>query len=172
MTNTTARAGYALGMDLGRRTVAYEPRDAILYALAVGTPADQLELVYERDLRVLPTYGLTLGLWACDLLGERGYYDQTRAVHGAQRLEMRAPLPAAASFDVTGRVSAVWDKGAAAVFEIEVESPYFRATYAIFAPERATSAASGGPPRRVTRSTSRRNGRPSPPVATRRRSTG
>lgn len=134
MTNSAPRAADALGMDLGRRTVTYEPRDAQLYALALGTPADRLDLVYERDLRVLPTYGVALGLWACDVLGGRGYFDPRTAVQGAQRLEVLAPLPTTGGFEATGRVAAVWDKGSAAVFEIEVESAYFRATYVIFAP--------------------------------------
>ena len=39
--------------DLGSQDVQYSARDAILYALAVGASASQLDLVYERDLRVL-----------------------------------------------------------------------------------------------------------------------
>ncbi|MDI3422197.1 hypothetical protein [Streptomyces luteolus] len=52
------------GHDLGTRTVAYTERDAILYALAVGARASDLDLVYEEHLRVLPTFGLTLAQWA------------------------------------------------------------------------------------------------------------
>ena len=48
------------GRHLGDRTVAYDERDAILYALAVGAPADRLDLVFEDQLRVLPTFALTL----------------------------------------------------------------------------------------------------------------
>ena len=43
------------GHNLGSRTVSLSVDDAILYALAVGATVSDLDLVYERDLRVLPT---------------------------------------------------------------------------------------------------------------------
>ena len=44
------------GYELGNRTVSYKETDAILYALAVGVESKEMDLVYERDLRILPTY--------------------------------------------------------------------------------------------------------------------
>lgn len=122
------------GRDLGTRTVAYAERDAILYALAVGAPPDRLDLVFEERLRVLPTFALTLAQWAPDALGSAGAFDMTTAVHGAQRLEVLAPLPPAGELLLSARVDRVWDKGSAAVFDVVVESDCFRATWAIFAP--------------------------------------
>ncbi len=137
-----------IGLDLGRRAVDYDERDAILYALAVGAPATELDLVFERDLRVLPTFGLALGLWAPDELGARGLFDVSQALHGAQRLEVFERLPPAGRLELAARVANVWDKGGAAVFEVEVGCRQFRATYSIFAPgsggfggERGPSAA-------------------------------
>ena len=54
------------GYKLGKRIVRYEERDAILYALAVGATGSETDLVYERDLRVLPTYACALGLWTVE----------------------------------------------------------------------------------------------------------
>lgn len=122
------------GRHLGDRTVSYDERDAILYALAVGAPADRLDLVLEDRLRVLPTFALTLAQWAPDTLGRAGAFDPTTAVHGAQRLEVLAPLPRSGKVELAARVDAVWDKGSAAVFDVVVESDTFRATWAIFAP--------------------------------------
>jgi acyl dehydratase len=122
------------GRHLGDRTVAYDERDAILYALAVGAPADRLDLVFEDRLRVLPTFALTLAQWAPDALGSAGAFDTSTAVHGAQRLEVLAPLPPSGKLDLSARVARIWDKGAAAVFDVVVESDFFRATWAIFAP--------------------------------------
>ena len=53
-TSTLTPANEALGLDLGARTVEYDETDAILYALAVGAHATDLELIFERDLHVLP----------------------------------------------------------------------------------------------------------------------
>lgn len=138
-------AGEWAGVHLGDRTVSWSERDAILYALAVGAPPDDLDLVFEERLRVLPTFALTLAQWAPDALGSAGAFDTSTAVHGAQRLEVLRPLPRAGEIDLSARVSAVWDKGAAAVFEVCVESHYFVATWSLFAPGCGNFAGERGP---------------------------
>lgn len=127
-------AGQWRGVELGSRTVGYSERDAILYALAVGAAAEDLGLVFEERLRVLPTFGLTLAQWAPDALGARGAFDTRTAVHGSQRLEMLAPLPRTGSLSMTASVAEVWDKGSAAIFELVVKCECFVATWALFAP--------------------------------------
>jgi len=128
-----SNAGEWIGRQLGERTVAYSERDAILYALAIGAPASALDLVFEERLRVLPSFGLTLAQWAPDVLASEGAFD-TRAVHGAQSLDVIAPLPRAGELTLTARVGNVWDKGSAAVYEVIVDSDYFSATWTLFAP--------------------------------------
>jgi acyl dehydratase len=133
------------GVELGTRTVAYEERDAILYALSVGAAARDLDLVFERQLRVLPTFALTLAQWAPDALGARGAWDIGTAVHGAQRLVVRAPLPPTGEITMTARVIAVWDKGTAAVYDVAVESEQFLAIWSIFAPGQGAFGGERGP---------------------------
>ncbi|CRK57780.1 probable dehydrogenase [Alloactinosynnema sp. L-07] len=127
-------AGDWAGRGLGTRVVSYTDRDPILYALALGVSPSRLDLVFEERLRVLPTFGLTLAQWAPDALGSSRAFDTSTAVHGAQRLRVLAPLPRAGEVTMAARVSAVWDKGAAAVFDVEVSSDFFVATWSIFAP--------------------------------------
>ena len=103
------------GQDLGTRTIAYDARDAILYALAVGASCDETDLVYERDLRVLPTYACALGLWAVEKAGGLGAYDRNMSLHAAQSLELHAPMLRSGSFEARGRIAEVWDKGKAAI---------------------------------------------------------
>ncbi|WP_026400903.1 MaoC/PaaZ C-terminal domain-containing protein [Actinomadura rifamycini] len=122
------------GRTLGTREATYDETRAILYALAVGAPASALDLVFEKDLRVLPAFALTLAQWAPDELGPAGAFDTATAVHGSQRLRVREPLPPSGTVAMTARVGEVWDKGRAAVFEVVVESAYFDATWSIFAP--------------------------------------
>lgn len=133
-TSQTRSAGEWIGAELGTRTLAYTERDAILYALAVGARATDLDLVFETRLRVLPTFALTLAQWAPDALGGTGAFDTATAVHGAQHLRVHAPLPASGELAMTARVANVWDKGSAAVFDVAVECDYFVATWSIFAP--------------------------------------
>ncbi|MFI0355386.1 MaoC/PaaZ C-terminal domain-containing protein [Actinomadura sp. 9N407] len=127
-------AGDWRGRELGSRAAGYEDRDAILYALAVGAKAADLDLVFEERLRVLPTFALTLAQWAPDALGSAGAFDITTAVHGSQRLRVRKPLPIAGELELSAKVSEVWDKGRAAVFEVAVECEYFEAVWSLFAP--------------------------------------
>jgi hypothetical protein len=123
-----------LGRGLGERTVSWTDRDPILFALAVGARPDQLDLVFEERLRVLPAFALTLAQWAPDVMGAAGAFEVGTALHGSQVLQVLAPLPASGELTMTARVSGVWDKGSAAVYDLTVESDYFAATWSIFAP--------------------------------------
>lgn len=122
------------GTDLGSHAATYDDTAAILYNVSVGASADQLDLVYERDLKVLPTYACALGLWAVEAAGRLGAYEATKSLHASQRLTVLKPLPAAGEITMSGRVVSALDKGRASVVEIEVASDYFVATYSIFLP--------------------------------------
>lgn len=149
MTTRSLALADLAGTDLGTRVTCCQERDAILYALAVGATADRLDLVYERELRVLPTYANALGLWAVQTAGALGAYDPQRSLHASQRLRMLQPLAPAGEIAMSGRIANVWDKGKAALLEIEVCSEQFVVRYDIFLPglggwggERGPSAAS------------------------------
>ena len=121
------------GCDLGTRRVDFSADDAILYALAVGASASQLDLVYEQNLRVLPTYGCALGLWAVEAAGELGAYDRTRSLHVGQSLTVHAPLRPG-TIQMQGCVRSVYDKGRLTIVEVEVAAPSFEASYTILLP--------------------------------------
>ncbi|HYJ23338.1 MAG TPA: MaoC/PaaZ C-terminal domain-containing protein [Solirubrobacterales bacterium] len=144
-TDTRVSAAEAVGLELGKLTVSYGESEAILYALAVGARASDLDLVFERGLRTLPSFATTLCLWACDELGERGFFDSSSAVQGGQRLEVLAPLPPTGELELSARVAAVWDKGSAAVYEVEVACEQFRSVASVFAPGRGGWGGERGP---------------------------
>ncbi|CAM4192052.1 MaoC/PaaZ C-terminal domain-containing protein [Bordetella muralis] len=95
----------------------YEDKDTILYALGIGLGADpmdaaQLRYVYEQDLQTIPTLATVLGhpgFWMND---PRAGIDWVRLVHGEQRLQLHAPLPASGTVIGKSRVTHVIDKGA------------------------------------------------------------
>jgi acyl dehydratase len=122
------------GFDLGSCEIRYTSRDAILYALTVGASASQLDLVYERDLRVLPTYACALGLWAVEKAGDLGAYDRKRSLHASQELVIHKPLPRDMRTASRGKVEAVWDRGKATIVEISCKTDFFDALYTIFLP--------------------------------------
>ena len=132
-------------LDLGTRTVSYADHDVILYALAVGAHADDLDLVFERQLKTLPTFALPLGLWVADAASAAGVFSPEDSLHGSQQLIVHRQLPPIGSVDVHGRVAAVWDKGRSAVVDVVAESEYFTATYAIFLPGQGGFGGEPGP---------------------------
>lgn len=133
-----------VGRSLGERTVAYTDSDVILYALSIGASEEQLDLVFEDRLRVLPTFGLTLAQWAPDVLSQEGVFDN-RSVHGSQVLDVHKPLPATGEITLAAHVGNIWDKGSAAIFEVVVESDCFTATWSIFAPGKGGFGGDRGP---------------------------
>ncbi len=123
-----------IGCDLGTHEIGWSEKDAILYALACGAQAQELDLVYERDLRPLPGLASALGLWAVERCGDLGIYDRKKSLHVSQGIEIHAPLPRSARLGAQGRVTAVWDKGKATIVDIEVVCDLFTVTYSIFLP--------------------------------------
>ncbi|MFW2828728.1 MaoC/PaaZ C-terminal domain-containing protein [Sphingomonas sp. ID0503] len=95
---------------------AYTERDAILYALGLGLgadPCDAADLAFldERQLRVLPSYAVTLaspGMWIRD---ERFGVDFKRLVHSEQFARFHAPLPPKGEIIGTGGVESLTDRG-------------------------------------------------------------
>ena len=92
-------------------------RDTMLYALGVGLGADpmdeqQLQYVYEKNLKALPTMAIVLGSpgpWHAAL--DTGI-TRTHVVHGEQGLVIHKPLPVEGAITGKTRVVAVLDKGA------------------------------------------------------------
>ena len=93
-----------------------EARDVILYALGIGLGSDpldaqQLQYVYERNLRMLPTMAIVLGYGgALSQYGNTGI-THTHVVHGEQGFAIHRPLPVAGKVIGKTRVSGVVDKG-------------------------------------------------------------
>ena len=121
------------GYDLGTRTVDFSADDAILYALAVGASTSQLDLVYERYLRVLPTYACALGLWAVEAAGNLDAYDPTRSLHVGQTLNVHEPLQPRPT-PMSGHLRSVHDKLKLTIIEIDVVASSFHAGYTILLP--------------------------------------
>ncbi len=98
----------------------YSDKDAMLYALGVGVgiPTDgetpdprQLDFVYEKNLKALPTFAAVLGypgFWAREL--DTGI-DWVRLVHGEQGVVLHRPLAPAGHVIGRTRVVEVIDKG-------------------------------------------------------------
>ena len=94
----------------------YDPRDAILYALGTGAglseEVDELDFVFERGLRVLPTLALVLGTPGFWLMDPKAGLDWPLILHGEQSLRLYRPLDPAGELIGETRIGEVADKGA------------------------------------------------------------
>ena len=94
----------------------YTEKDSMLYALGIGLGADpldrdQLPFVYEKSLRVLPTFPVVLGhpgAWNAD--PATGIV-RNKVLHGEQGVELHRALPAQGTIRARTRIVDVIDKG-------------------------------------------------------------
>ena len=111
---------------------SYNHRDSILYALGVGLGKDplneaELQYVYEKNLKTLPTFAVTLatlGLWVKN--PETGI-TWTKLVHSGQNAHFHKPLPDNANVVGKARISQVYDRGAEKGAVIVVERSIYDA---------------------------------------------
>ena len=94
----------------------YTARDTMLYALGLGyghDPMDenQLQFVYEKNLKTLPTMAVVLGYPGFWMKDPDSGIDWVRLVHGEQSLTVHKPLPVAGTVVGTSRIVSVTDKG-------------------------------------------------------------
>lgn len=121
------------GHNLGSHDHRIAVDDAILYALAVGADASDLDLIYERQLRVLPTIACAIGLWAVEKAGELGAYDRTRSLHVGQTLRIKRTMtPGVVA--MRAAVGEVYDNGRMTIIEINVAADQFDTRYTILLP--------------------------------------
>lgn len=107
----SARLAALLAHDFGTLRQSYDARDVILYALGVGAGAQDLSLVYERGLQVLPGLATVLCSPAPWYHDTGGLLRGDLVVHGSERLELLAPLPVTAQVFAKPRILSVQDKG-------------------------------------------------------------
>lgn len=121
-----------IGFELDTIESSWNQKDTILYALGVGAqPEGELEYLYEgKGPKVLPTFGVTIGLNAIASCLGKVEMNPLMILHGEQSIELKRDIPAKATVKTTGKVVAVWDKEKAAVVELEAvtsdgEGPIF-----------------------------------------------
>lgn len=121
----------ALSAAPSTRQARWTTRDVLLYHLSLGAGrcADvdpELRYTFERDLHVLPTFAMVAGQgvsagelppMAMSLPGID--IDLRRILHGGQSLTVHQPIPSSGTATIHSRVANVWDKGKAAVIELE-----------------------------------------------------
>ncbi|MEX2205240.1 MAG: MaoC/PaaZ C-terminal domain-containing protein [Myxococcota bacterium] len=137
----------ARNASLAATTGEWGADQVILYHLGIGagagkpTDAKELTYTYERELKVLPSYGVIPVFGAVGgMAGVPGIQINFALVlHGEQDIEILRPIPVRAKIESQGRIAGIYDKGKAALIVVEVETkeqggaPLFTNRFSIFA---------------------------------------
>ena len=121
---------------------SWTSKDALLYAVGVGAGLDELQFTTENTKgvaqRVLPTFAVIIGGGGIPI-HKIGDFNQALMVHGEQQIELYGEIPPSGEIESTGKIVGIWDKGSAAIVEMESESqnvatgkPLFKTRSALF----------------------------------------
>ena len=106
----------ALNLDLiGKKTeripFTYDQDAVILYALGIGAGVDELDFIYEKNLKVFPTYAV-IPLVPCviNLMADLGI-NLPAMLHGEQKIVVHGAIPPSGTLYTSGIWDSVYDKG-------------------------------------------------------------
>lgn len=124
----------ALSAEPTVREASWTDRDVMLYQLGLGAGVNALDpaeltWVYEKGLKVLPTFamvagqGISAGVLPPAAMNMPGIdIDLRKILHGGQSLTLHAPIPSTGTARISTRIADVWDKGKAAVIVLETSA--------------------------------------------------
>lgn len=113
-----------IGKPIQSKPVTYGPDQVILYALGIGAGPDDIEFIYEKGLKVYPTFAVVPFLPA--FFGpfmQQANINLAGVLHGEQKIVFHMPIPAAATLESVMYCDSIYDKGdKGAVLTVRVES--------------------------------------------------
>ena len=101
----------AIGKKIGPFTKDYTWKDAVLYALGVGAGFSDLDYCYEKDLKVIPSFGITTLYDLMPQLAATSSVNLAGVLHGEQELIFHNPIPPEGTLTTEGAITHCYDKG-------------------------------------------------------------
>ena len=112
------------------RTMSWNSKDALLYAVGIGAGQNDLPFTTENTKEVqqvvFPTFAVVAGSGTTSpgksAMAEIGTFNWAMLVHGSQAITLHRPIPVEAEATVQDKVVAMYDEGKAAVVVTEAET--------------------------------------------------
>ena len=108
------------GTALPATEFSYEERDVMLYALGIG--AKELEFIFERGLKAIPTFAVIPAFPALMGMSASVEVNPVMILHGEQGFRIEKEIPTSGKLTTSGKISGVYDKGKGALVVIDTET--------------------------------------------------
>ncbi len=101
----------------------YDQDAVILYALGIGAGLDELDFIYEKNLKVFPTYAVIPFMPSLIPLAVEANLNMITVLHGEQKIILHKPIPPRGSLTSTAVCTSIYDKGdKGAVLNMDIAS--------------------------------------------------
>lgn len=100
----------AVNRSIGPLVHSYTWRDVILYALGVGAGSGEISYVYEKNLRVIPTFSVATIIAFFFAAAKEANVNLWGVLHGGQELIFHRPIPSSGTFRTAGGITHMYDR--------------------------------------------------------------
>ena len=101
---------------------SYTWKDVVLYALGIGAGNDELECVYEKKLKVYPTFAAIVAQPALGWALFEAKVDFTRLLHAGHKIVLYKEIPTEGKLTTVAKITNIYDKVKHALMVVEAET--------------------------------------------------
>jgi acyl dehydratase len=101
-----------IGKQLESEPFTYTEDQVILYALGIGAGVKELDFVYEKSLKVLPTFAVIPFMpTLLNVFVPQSGLNLFKVLHGEHQIVLHKPIPSSGTVNTTTICDSVYDKG-------------------------------------------------------------
>jgi acyl dehydratase len=112
-----------VGKKIESEPFSYTEDTVMLYALGIGAGLDEINFIYEKELKVFPTFAVVPFMPSLIPLAMEANLNMFTVLHGEQKIILHKEIPVNGTLISTASCTSVYDKGdKGAVINMEIQS--------------------------------------------------